>query len=187
MQGVLDPSRPPLERSPAPHPSMARLWLAAIRLVLYAPDRNWHLWVSDVGRRELEAFDQEHGWAGWTLSLFEDVDGRSGAPSPEQITACSRHYLDQLGIGDQHANDMAHLAWAALTPWIDTFITNDKQLRSRAHRLGEEFNDEDVQQLRVFDPLQAEQELDIQSGEWPQRRSPAPSNPLTTHDWWIVR
>jgi len=54
MLGVFDPSRPPLERSPAPHPSVGRLWLAAVRLVLYAPDRNWHLWVSDVGRKELE-------------------------------------------------------------------------------------------------------------------------------------
>lgn len=141
------------------------------------------MWVSNVGREQLEIFDQEHGWARWTLSLFEDVDGRSAAPSPEQIAARSRHYLDQLEIGDQHVNDMAHLAWAALTPWIDTFITNDKRLRKRAHRLGEEFGDEDVQQLRILDPLQAEQELDLQPGEWPQRRSPAPSNPLAIHDW----
>jgi hypothetical protein len=105
MQGVLDPCQPPWERSPAPHPSVARLWLATVRLALYAADRNWSLWMSNVGRKELEIFDQQHGWAGWTLSLFEDVNGRSGAPSPEQVAARSRHYLDQLHIGDQHAND----------------------------------------------------------------------------------
>jgi hypothetical protein len=78
---------------------------------------------------------------------------------------------------------MAHLAWAALTPWIDTFIINDKGLRSRAHRLRQQFDDADLRQLSVLDLPQAEQELGLQPGERPQRRSPAPSNPLGTHDW----
>jgi hypothetical protein len=184
MQGVLDPCRPPLERSPAPHPSVARLWVAAVRLVLYAPDRNWHPWISDIGRGELEAFDQQYGWAGWTRSLFEDVDGRSDAPSPEQIAARGRDYLARLGIGDRHAKDMAHLAWAAMTPWIDTFVTNDERLRRRARRLAVQFND--VRQLRIVDPLRAVQELDLQSGERLRRRAPAASNPLTVSNWWIA-
>lgn len=184
MQGVLDPCRPPMERSPAPHPSVARLWVAAVGLVLYAPDHNWHLWISDTGRGELEAFDQQYEWAGWTRSLFEDVDGRPEAPTPEQVAARGHDYLAQLGIGDRHAKDMAHLAWAAMTPWIDTFITNDERLRRRARRLAVQFND--VRQLRIVDPLRAVQELDLQSGQRPRRRAPAASNPLTMSTWWIA-
>jgi len=186
MQGVLDPCIPPGERTPTLDPALARMWLAAVRLVLYAPDRHWQLWLSDVGRRELETFDKNHGWEGWTLSLFEDVDGRADAPPQEQIADRGQTYLEQLALSRRHAADMTHLAWAASTPWIDTFVTNDTKLRRRARRLAAELDDEDLQRLRVLDPLQAEQELAIQPGERPRRRSPAPGNPLADHQWWAV-
>ena len=180
LDGVSD-SRPP-DRRPETPPATARAQLAAVRLVLYAPNRNWELWVSEEGRNELQVYDQRHGHGDWTATLFEDADQVGGAVPGDQVRGQGRRYLQQLELDERHEADMEHLARAALTPWIGVFVTNDGPLRRRARRL----DDPAVQRLQVYSPPKAEAALAIRSGEQPKRGF-HPTHPLAGTDWWQSR
>jgi len=177
LDGVSDPCSP--DRRPGTPPATARAQLAAVRLVLYAPNRAWDLWVSEEGRDELRSYDERHGYGDWTATLFEDADWVEGAVPAEQVRGQGRRYQRQLDLDERHEADMEHLARAALTPWISVFVTNDGPLRRRARRL----DDPAVQGLAVYSTLEAEVALAIRPGERPKRGF-HPTHPLAGTGWW---
>lgn len=146
--------------------ALARFFFYASR---HHPDdgRQRSLYCSEVGRRELAAKTGD-----WTEPVFMDLDRMTDAPPDAVAQEAAR--LAGAGLG---TNDAHHLAVAALTPWIDLFVTDDRRLRTRGRGLVRP-------DLRVLGAVEALATLAIKVGDEPQT-GPHPTNPLHGQTWWL--
>jgi hypothetical protein len=177
---ITDPA-PPADR--ASDVTAADNWVAAVCLFLYAPNRNWRLWVSDTVHEELDRRDKEFGDAGWAEPLFSNLDAPHGAPPAAAIDDLATAYLDRFGRPEtsNHRNDMRHLARLVLVKWLSGFVTNDRQLREDARSALA--TDAPERAIAVYSPVEAVAALRLGPDEQP-RYEPAPGNPLRDATWW---
>jgi hypothetical protein len=164
------------EWSPPPEliDEVDRRRVAIARLFFYAarihPDdgRRRSLYCSGVGREELAAKTGD-----WTEAVLMDLDDSTDA-SPQAIEAEAQRF-EAGGVGP---NDARHLAIAALTPWIDLVVSDDRKFRRKAALLDLRAD------VHVVGAVEAVASLAIREGDPPQT-GPAPGSPLHGRRWWV--
>lgn len=124
LSGDWRPPPPPISRS-------ERQRLASARIFFYGYRDRWSRWylvTSSEARRELIRSESTR----WLDGLFLEVD-RTADVFEDHVLAAECGRFRAAGAKEI---DAAHLAQAAIRPWVGFFITDDDKLRKAAARAG---------------------------------------------------